>query len=286
MHIYNYFKEMFFIMTKYSGFFYSKDGGKTGKYVDLEDALSNLNNYADFKNKYDNMIYCPECHKAILFLTINTKKHPFLRKKPTSEHKAGCSKIYEAGSLKETSEYIEHLTDDQIKNKVNSMFANLFGPKSTDRGSGSDNTGSTPKNGSPFSFGISTDKSIRRSFRVRSLKSYIDQDDDKDKVYLIYGKAKLSVLTQTAKKSGNEYDLLEVDPQDKYHHVYRIYLGKHDERSIDPNSEYKVLFIGKYNFSFKYHKEIEEDGEKKKIRVWNFDLINNNLQALKYEKCN
>lgn len=273
-------------MTKYSGFFYSKDGGKTGKYVDLEDALSNLNNYADFKNKYDNMIYCPECHKAILFLTINTKKHPFLRRKPTSEHKAGCSKIYEAGSLKETSEYIEHLTDDQIKNKVNSMFANLFGSQNTDKGSGAGDTSSRSKNGSPFSFGNLTGKSIRRSFRVRSLKSYIDQDDDKDKVYLIYGKAKLSVLTQTAKKSGNEYDLLEVDPQDKYHHVYRIYLGKHDERSIDPNSEYKVLFIGKYNFNFKYHKEIEEDGEKKKIRVWNFDLINNNLQALKYEKCN
>ena len=273
-------------MTKYSGFFYSEDGGKTGKYVDLEDALSNLNNYADFKNKYDNMIYCPECHKAILFLTINTKKHSFLRKKPTSEHEVGCSKIYEAGSLQETSEYIDHLTDDQIENKVNSMFADLFGPKNTDRSGRSSNTGSRSEKESPFSFGILTQKSIRRSFRVRSLKSYIDQDDDKDKVYLIYGKAKLSVVTKIAKESENEYDLLEVDPQDKYHHVYRIYLGKHDERNIDSNSEYKVLFIGKYNFKFKYYKEIEEDGEKKEIRVWNFDLINNNLQALKYEKCN
>ena len=36
------------------------------------------------------------------------------------------------------------------------------------------------------------------------------------------------------------------------------------------------------------HKRFDsfENGEKKGIRVWNFELINNNLQALKYEKCN
>lgn len=271
-------------MTKYSNFFYSKNGGKTGRDVDLEDALSSSNNDdVEFKKKYNDMMYCPECHKAILFLTIHTKKHPFLRKKPTSEHKRGCSKIYRAGSLQETSEYIDHLTNDQIENKVNSMFANLFGQKNTGN-SESDNTGPESEKESPFSFEISTGK-IRRSLRVRSLKSYIDQEEDKDKVYLVYGNAKLSVITKTAKESNYKYDILEVDPQDKYHHVYRIYLGRHNEKNIDPNSEYKVLFIGKYNFEFKSYKEILENGEKKRIRVWYFNLINNNLQAIKYEKC-
>lgn len=46
----------------------------------------------------------------------------------------------------------------------------------------------------------------------------------------------------------------------------------------------KYLFIGKYNFEFKSYKEILENGEKKRIRVWYFNLINN-LQAIKYEKC-
>lgn len=268
-------------MTKYSGFFYSTDGGDTGEYIDLEDALSEYTDTTAFKEKYTDKMYCPECHKAELYLTSNTNKHSFLSKKPTSRHKAGCSKSYQAGSSEETTEYIDNLLDNQIEKKVNSMFDSLFDRKNAaaDEDNG---TSSKPKE-SPFSFEISSgNKSIHRSFRVRSLKSYIDQDDDKDKVYLIYGKAKISVITKGSKYA---YDVVEVDPQDKYHHVYRIYLGAHKERVVDPDTKYEVLFIGKYDFEHKYYKDIQEDGEIKKIRVWNFDLINHNLHALKYKRC-
>ncbi len=86
-----------------------------------------------FENEYNNNIYCPECHKAKLFLRNGTKRVPHFTEFKTSLHTDDCSLMCDKISAKKINEIYEcNPKDNDIYNRLTktiSLFYKTEKPK-------------------------------------------------------------------------------------------------------------------------------------------------------------
>ena len=152
-------------------------------------------------NPYLNHIFCPECYIAALSFVHG--KTPHLRSIPSSLHSNSCSYNYSYARKTTILKYLEKLTSEQVKNRLNSMMRQLM-PSKNDIAELQSNL--TIENNS-FLFdeeeNTQSKKVIKKTIRKQRLSGWIDSDIS-GKLYLFYGDVQIS-SEEKQSKTGNTY---------------------------------------------------------------------------------
>lgn len=190
---------------EYDNFFYM------GNVIELVDALDG--GQQDLLPQYDrSRLFCPECMRARLTFTRRTSlRRAFLSTKRPAEnednaHDPGCSHAYKRASKKQTTEYYQELTADQVTDKLEAAI-NRFLRRNQNPGR---NVNAAPQGENPaIATILENGRETRRRLPTRSIYSiYGIPDEELDIPVLLYGEVKLSV-TKNPSDYG-EYFLLNV----------------------------------------------------------------------------
>lgn len=241
-------------------FYYLKDN-KILPISSIEDEFHKNNNLNI--GIFENNIFCPECYQAKLTFVQKGRRRCHLKKIKSSNHLEGCSYKYEYISNRGIKNYINHMSNEQVEDKLNSIMRYLFSTKKEIEERINNNLKPTEN---PI---LIEQRSQQNSYkyaaiRRKSLNSYIDLSM-KDNIYIFYGKVKLKILEKTSRQE-NKYHLLEIYTLNKGEWTLKtnIYLG-HTKDIIDEDKIYNIVFIANVS---------EYDGK------WQLKLIRNN--AIKY----
>lgn len=217
-------------------------------------AIANQGDYSP----YEGFMRCPECEMADLFLVSKSSSaRTHLKKKPTSDHREGCSYMYEYASKKLIEKYVENLNYDKVQDKLDSMMRMLF--KNTHRQSRQQdhNQKTTKEEQNPMLIhGDKKELQEVKAIRRKSLTSWIDASDGTD-IRLLYGKVKLEVTEKEAvNKKGKKftYYLLKLWTENKlgeWKYRTQIYRGSNKD-DVEFDKVYQIAVIGKLNFKWKW----------------------------------
>lgn len=92
-------------------------------YIKIEQLISEANNY---KIKYSNRLYCPECHKPQLTLVERAPDEFCLRGFQRQKHKPDCTKGLDVVSKKSFNEYIDNVSDFSINKRLSNILNRLL----------------------------------------------------------------------------------------------------------------------------------------------------------------
>ena len=233
---------------------------KLKKFEDFFDRASNLIKTVDVLIDYDdkhgnispylNHIFCPECYIAVLSFVHG--KTPHLRSIPSSPHSNTCSYNYPYARKTTILKYLEKITSEQVKNRLNSMMRQLM-PSKNDIAELQSNL--TIENNS-FLFdeeeNAQSKQVIKKTIRKQRLSGWIDSDIS-GKLYLFYGDVKI-LSEEKQSKTGNTYFRWVIKTKNKdgeWKYRTSLYRGSINE-SFDKDSVYKIVFIGTANFDNGY----------------------------------
>ena len=201
-------------------------------------------------NPYLNHIFCPECYIAALSFVHG--KTPHLRSIPSSLHSNSCSYNYSYARKTTILKYLEKLTSEQVKNRLNSMMRQLM-PSKNDIAQLQSNL--TIENNS-FLFdeeeNTQSKKVIKKTIRKQRLSGWIDSDIS-GKLYLFYGDVQIS-SEEKQSKTGNTYFRWVIKTKNKdgvWKYRTSLYRGSINE-CFDKDSVYKIVLIGTANFDNGY----------------------------------
>ncbi|WP_304407900.1 hypothetical protein [Helicobacter japonicus] len=206
---------------KYDEFYYSADSS-----IVSFNKLNEENCYS-----YEHKIFCPDCRKAALSYVRNITT-PHLKQKPSTPHQENCPYRYKAASNKMTESYIETLNDTQIKRKLDSMLRYLCTDKSIRQTYLSGNT----MQDNPMLIHNATEATrTYNTLRRKSLGVYFTEED-KGKIYVFYGKAKLNLVPK------KDYAFLKLSVGKKEISIYHS--KSFIPNDIDENARYYIVCIG------------------------------------------
>ena len=217
-------------------------------YYTIDEKLHNLSelqeeyemNNGDI-SKYKGKMLCPECKKAELRFTRETKmKKAFLSKIPSASHMDNCSYIHEYVPNKVFEEYVQNLSEEQIDSRLESALNLLLNAKIDKKEHCI--VGNSKEN--PFIITISnSSEKKQKKYCVprKSLNAWIDKKDD-GKLYIFYGRVKLKVI-ETSK--AGIYNLhISTLQNNEWKYKIRVYRGTIKDE-IDENKVYYVALYGK-----------------------------------------
>lgn len=217
-------------------------------------------------SKYNGNMYCPECYHAELSFTHKTSRSSeYFSKLPSSNHLNGCSYNYPYGSKKIITEYCNHLTEQQIGDKLEAAL-NILMRKHIDR----NNHKNIPEKDNPF---IAIKKEHNNTYRRyaiprKSLNCWLDKDLGTDP-YIFYGNVKLKVKTIET-KDKEEVNYLQIytrnrDGEWKFKSSITRW-GYKD--NIDENQVYDIAVLGCLNFEGRFMRIFAiKNGVKYRIRL-------------------
>lgn len=225
---------------RYDQFYYTVDG-KLHDLLEVQEEHE-MNN-GDI-SKYKGKMLCPECKKAELRFTHETKmKKAFLSKIPSASHKDNCSYIHEYVPNKVFEEYVQNLSEEQIDSRLESVLNLLLNAKIDKKEHGI--VGNSKEN--PFIITISNSaekKQKRYCVPRKSLNVWIDKKDD-GKLYIFYGRVKLKVV-ETSKEGIYNLHILTLQ-KNEWKYKIRVYRGSIKDE-YDENKVYDVAFYGKIEY--------------------------------------
>lgn len=250
---------------KYEEFFFRREN----RIVNIKELSSD--NYLIYKSD----MFCPECHKAELYYVANTNKIPHLRTIRNSIHSKNCSYGYPIVSTKTAKKYFTNLSDEQIKNKLNSMMRYLC----TEKNKRSEDY-SEDINNHPMLIRTQEIEKTRnfQQLKRKSLNAFFNEDDEA-KLYVFYGKVQLKLEIkdkeirhkETGYKDKIYYAFLYLFCKDKK--KFYIYFPKSQiPKDVKNGEEYYMVAIGE----IKRREKIFQPPFK-------IDLLNEN--CIKYQKC-
>lgn len=153
--------------------------------------------------KYENSMFCPECHTAKLIF-VRREPHPYLKKIPSSSHLLGCTYYFDHASNRLVKSYFDSLNDEQIKNKMKAMMRKLNSIKNS-------NTLQTENKlqDNPLLISMKQEEKTQRNYkslRRKSLSVWLDKEIE-GQLCLFYGVVKLQVERHEKEdENGNKYD--------------------------------------------------------------------------------
>ena len=208
-------------VLKYNEFYYKTNGEIISVYkLDKNTYLS-----------YENAMFCPDCNQAELYFVLHSKT-PHLRTKPSATHCNQCPYNYEEANNKITQKYFDALSETQMQNKLNAIMRYLCTDKHTRKAYLTDST--IEQN--PMLIPSNTQKTkTYYMLRRKSLAVYFSEED-KNQLYIFYGKAKLKVINK------QNYAFLKIGIGKK---PISIYFSKaHIPKDIKENATYHIVCIG------------------------------------------
>lgn len=156
---------------------------KHGTAIIFDDIRINIKNTEEYEmnngdiSKYKGKMLCPECKKAELRFTHETKmKKAFLSKIPSASHKDNCSYIHEYVPNKVFEEYVQNLSAEQIDSRLESALNLLLNAKIDKKENGIVGNGKE----NPFIITISNSaekKQKKYCVPRKSLNVWIDKKD-------------------------------------------------------------------------------------------------------------
>lgn len=201
-------------------------------------------------SKYTGNMYCPECYNAELSFTHQTSRcREYFSKLPTSDHLNGCSYNYPYGSKRVITEYFNHLTEQQINDKLESAL-NILMRIHVDRNNPVNLLGQN----NPFVAIKEEPNNVHRYYAIprKSLNCWLDKDLGTDP-YIFYGKVKLKV--KTYKNDGKEdINYLQIYTKNKDGEwKFKTSITRWGYKdNIDENQIYDIAILGYLNFDGKY----------------------------------
>lgn len=221
--------------------FYYIDDGQLHKLLDVQDEYEHNN--GDI-SKYRGRMFCPECKQAELSFTHKTsKRRAFLSKIPSSNHKVGCSFMYDYASNKEMKEFIEELTDKEIQDRLESMLNRLL-PREKKEDVGETND----VENNPFIIEREGENKnrIRKSIRRKSIGSWFDKSEE-NIVSIFYGHVKLEIEEVKTKNGICFRWNVKTKKENNWIKKTSIFRGKIKDK-IDENKTYDIAVLGCIEF--------------------------------------
>lgn len=234
--------------------FYSK---QKNDIYQIEDAI--LDSVSE--NMFRNDMFCPECNQAQLTLVAKTSNHrAYLKRIPSSLHTKWCSFNYEYATKKIIQEYVNLLSDSELKDKLDAIMRLLCKPELVHSYLTSSDVCNNSTRVSPMLIPSKVDSfSSLKALRRKKLGTYIDQSEN-GILYAFYGKAQLKIYCCERKNtdSNKKYKIHFLNvfaPNSKKEWKQRasFYLGT-NPLSIDESALYHIVFIGYPKFENKYPK--------------------------------
>lgn len=227
---------------EYDNFFYM------GNVIELVDALDG--GQQDLLPQYDrNKLFCPECMRARLTFTRRTSlRRAFLSTKRPAEnednaHDPGCSHAYKRASKKQTTEYYQELTADQVTDKLEAAI-NRFLRRNQNPGR---NVNAAPQGENPaIATILENGRETRRRLPTRSIYSiYGIPDEELDIPVLLYGDVKLIVEEKDSEyRKGETYFKVSLRNKHTSKHIRYFNINNFDA-DVDPKSVYHIAIIAK-----------------------------------------
>lgn len=229
-------------------------------YMKVDDSLHDINEISseyefNMQNilKYENKMFCPECHAAVLSYTPKSSSHrAYLSKIPSSCHTKVCSYNYEYASKIYVKEFVNKLSSEQIQDRLKSALRFLL---KSHVGKLDINDCVKKCDLNPFIItantktGLTTYKSLRRKSINSSFK-----DLEEGLVYLFYGIVKLNneeIKIGKDKKILRYYLAVYIkNKSNKWVKILKIYRGAKKDL-IDSNLIYNIAVLGTYNSQYR-----------------------------------
>lgn len=194
--------------------------------IELADALDD--DQQDLFECYDrDSLFCPECHIAQLKFTRKTsKRRAFLSTRQSSAldnntHLNTCSHSFPRITKKQAQEYYRHLTDGQIKDKLDSAISAFLRNASSVTEM---KTMSSPEINPVIATITESRRRVYRRLPKRSVFSIYDVDDDELNIpVLVYGTVYLSVESCPSKYGSGHYHFLCCRSNQTSRPVHKIY---------------------------------------------------------------
>lgn len=198
-------------------------------------------------SKYQGNIFCPECQQARLsFVSKTSKRKAHLKAIDKDEHK-NCSYFYEYATKEQTTKYLNELTNEQIKDKMNAMM-NMLCKK--DIVSLLDAPQEISNNTNPMLI-KSADKNgdyLYKAIRRKSLQGWLEADSEQ--LYVFYGKVKLNAKNAMG-KNGEFYIMnICVENRDGSWNKKVSISSNEDFSDIDESKIYRMVIIGKLDTQY------------------------------------
>lgn len=225
---------------RFEQFYYTVDE----KLHDLSEAQEEYKKNNGDISKYKGKMLCPECKKAELRFTHETKmKKAFLSKNPSARHGNNCSYIHEYAPTKVFEEYIQNLSKAQIDSKLESALNLLLNKKIDKKEHGiMENEKENPL--IITSINSTLEKQKRYCMPRKSLNAWIDKKDN-GKCYVFYGRVKLESVETSKSGIYNLHILTRQNNDWKYKiRVYRETIKDEFEK----NRVYDVALYGKVEY--------------------------------------
>lgn len=228
---------------EYDEFFYK---GTPEHIVELKDALVKGRNYRNtLSDDYDrSLLFCPECHNGQLKFTPEyPPRRAFLSfiGNGETDHAEGCSHKLPVAGKRETKEYYDSLTDQQIENKLNAAINRFLRHINPD-----ENTPEEERylNHPAVMTRHRNGEVLRKRLLTRSVYSIYDINDDELNIpILLYGNVKLSIDEHPSKYREGEYyyylNLIDPETEERIRYFYRGTVRD----NIDINALYHVTII-------------------------------------------
>ena len=220
--------------------------------------------------KYQDRIFCPECKKARLTF-VNGYNSQYLRATRIKEHEESCTYNYEYEEDKIVREYINNLDGMKIKNKLISVINILNKEQISKNDSKTNSFMKIEKN--PFIIQEGKERKVK-SIRIKKISSNID-DEDNEKICLLYGEAKINNVKNENKKEKTTFYTLQLSTYDLKNKIWKVKLSVNYNKKIDVDRDaiYYIAMIGEININIR--------NERKYINV---KLIKNAIIYKKIDK--
>lgn len=235
------------MMKKTIDSFYFVTDGRIHLLSEVQDEYKNKNGNI---SKYFGKMFCPECCNAELSFTHKTDRNrEYFSKLPTSNHLNGCSYIYLYGSKRVVTEYCNHLTEQQINDKLEAAL-NILMRKHVNR----NEPINVLEKDNPFIAIKEEHNNTHRYYAIprKSLNCWLDKDLGTDP-YIFYGKVKLKVKTREIENKG-EVNYLQIYTKNRDGEwKFKVSITRWGYKdNIDEDQIYDIAVLGYLNFDSKF----------------------------------
>lgn len=231
---------------EYDEFFYK---GTPEHIVELKDALVKGRDYRDtLSDDYDrSLLFCPECHNGQLKFTPEyPPRRAFLSfiGNGETDHAEGCSHKLPAAGKRETKEYYDSLTNQQIENKLNAAINRFLRHINPD-----ENTPEEERylNHPAVMTRHRNGEVLRKRLLTRSINSIYDINDDELNIpILLYGNVYLSVEEKPDKEDENNKIFFLNLYDTKTKNRIRFFIRYQNQDIVDKDIVYYIALIVEY----------------------------------------
>lgn len=198
-------------------------------------------------SKYQENIFCPECqHARLSFVSKTSKRKAHLRAINKYEHQ-NCSYFYEYATREQITKYLNELTDEQIKDKMNAIMNMLC---KRDMVSSLDKPQEISNDTNPMLIKSADNNSnyLYKAIRIKSLQGWLEVDSDQ--LYIFYGKVKLN--TKKIMGKNGEFYVMNICVENRHGSWNKkVSISSNEDFSnIDESKIYRMVVIGKLDTQY------------------------------------